>query len=143
MRGAAGDDLADAFPSFLVDPLRLRLLARAALCPSAGPFAVNGVPLRRVNQAYVIATSTKVDVAAVKLPATVDDSFFKPAKEIAAKKGEKDFFALQKVEKTTSAERKALQTTVDGAIKASSEVKAYLKAKFTLTKGDKPHAMVF
>lgn len=27
-----------------------------------GPFKVNGVPLRRVNQAYVIGTSTKVDL---------------------------------------------------------------------------------
>lgn len=32
-----------------------------------GPFKVNGVPLRRVNQAYVIATSTKVDVADLKV----------------------------------------------------------------------------
>ena len=27
-----------------------------------GPFSINGVPMKRVNQAYVIATSTKVDV---------------------------------------------------------------------------------
>lgn len=32
-----------------------------------GPFKVNGVPLRRVNQAYVIATSTKVDLGDFKV----------------------------------------------------------------------------
>ena len=32
-----------------------------------GPFRLNGVPLRRVNQAYVIATSTKVDVTGVQV----------------------------------------------------------------------------
>jgi len=32
-----------------------------------GPFKVNGVPLRRVNQAYVIATSTNVQLDGVKV----------------------------------------------------------------------------
>lgn len=32
-----------------------------------GPYKINGVPLRRVNQAYVIATSTKVDVSEIKV----------------------------------------------------------------------------
>merc|ERR1712098_816903 len=33
----------------------------------SGPYGVNGVPLRRVNQAYVIATSTKLGVKGMKL----------------------------------------------------------------------------
>ena len=33
----------------------------------SGPFKVNGVPLKRVNQAYVIATSTKVELDASKV----------------------------------------------------------------------------
>jgi large subunit ribosomal protein L6e len=32
-----------------------------------GPYKINGVPLRRVNQAYVIATSTKVDLGDFKV----------------------------------------------------------------------------
>lgn len=32
-----------------------------------GPYKINGVPLRRVNQAYVIATSTKVDLSGVSV----------------------------------------------------------------------------
>lgn len=32
-----------------------------------GPFKVNGVPIRRVNQAYVIATSTKLDISGVQV----------------------------------------------------------------------------
>merc|ERR1712124_90761 len=40
-----------------------------------GPYKTNGVPLRRANHAYVIATSTNVDVSEV--PADdIDDDFF-------------------------------------------------------------------
>lgn len=57
----------------------------------AGPYKVNGVPLRRVNQSYVIATSTKVNIEGLELPA-IDDAYF--AKEKAAKKSkEEQFFA--------------------------------------------------
>ena len=35
-----------------------------------GPYKINGCPVRRVDQAYVIATSTKVDAAAAGAAAT-------------------------------------------------------------------------
>lgn len=40
-----------------------------------GPFKVNGVPLRRVNQAYVIATSTKLDLGDFKVRSIVTTFF--------------------------------------------------------------------
>ena len=45
-----------------------------------GPYKINGVPLRRMNQAYVIATSTKVDVSGVNV-ASVDDAYFAKHKQ--------------------------------------------------------------
>jgi large subunit ribosomal protein L6e len=138
-----------------------------------GPYVLNGVPLRRVNQRYVIATSTKVPVDGVD-SSSIDDEFF--AREKAAKKpiGEEVFlyllnFALQlttphllifdivfrqalfdastpKVTVTSPA-RLAAQAKIDGVLKTVidkvDKLSSYLGAKFSLSKADKPHLLKF
>ena len=59
------------------------------------------------------------------------------------KKKEADFFAEGGAKSELSAERKADQAAVDGAIKADAMMSKYLKAKFSLSKRDAPHKMVF
>lgn len=56
-----------------------------------GPYKVNGVPLKRVNQAYTLTTSTKVPVAGVD-SSKIDDALFKKEKK-SKKQGDKKFFA--------------------------------------------------
>jgi large subunit ribosomal protein L6e len=59
-----------------------------------GPFKINGVPLRRINPAYVIATSTKIDlVSASDLSLDkFDEAYFKVKKEKKGKSTEQEFF---------------------------------------------------
>lgn len=59
-----------------------------------GPAKLNGVSLRRVNQIYVIATSTKLDLSAAKFE-NLDDKFFKRVRP-AKKDAEKDIFDSKK-----------------------------------------------
>jgi len=111
-----------------------------------GPYKLNGVPLRRVPQSYVIATTTQVDVSKVSIPAEVNDDLFKKPKK-ANKKDEDGFYGDGKKENTLDESRKALQKTVDTAvlssIAATPLLKQYLSAKFCLKKGQKPHEMTF
>merc|ERR1711876_98328 len=62
-----------------------------------GPFKLNGCPLRRVNQIYLLATSTKVDVSGVKIPDNVNDEYFRRAPKKANNK-EGDIFESKKEE---------------------------------------------
>ncbi|KAJ1028141.1 hypothetical protein NDA13_003587 [Ustilago tritici] len=112
-----------------------------------GPFKVNGVPIRRVNQAYVIATSTKIDIADVKVDEKINDAYFK--KEKAAKvKAEASFFAdpanKQAHPESKVADQKNLDKAVIAAVKKAGPTMAkYLAATFSLSKGEKPHALKF
>ncbi len=67
------------------------MLLCGARPPSVGPFCCNAVPLRRICQAYVIATQTKVDVSGLKLPDKLDDEYFR--RSTPKKKGESEIFA--------------------------------------------------
>merc|ERR1712188_264015 len=110
-----------------------------------GPYKVNGVPLRRVPQSYVIATKTTVDISGVAVPDSVNDALFQKPKT-AKKKSDELFFEKEK-ESTIDESRKALQEQVDksliAAIKKTPLLTEYLKAKFSLQKGDMPHKMTF
>ena len=109
-----------------------------------GPFALNGVPLRRVNQAYVIATSTKVDLTSVDVK-SIDDTFF--AREKSSKKSSVTDLIADKVSNTLTETRKNAQVAVDGSLIANIKkvefLDAYLKAKFSLRNSDKPHLLKF
>ncbi|KNA09318.1 hypothetical protein SOVF_154650 [Spinacia oleracea] len=112
-----------------------------------GPFKINGVPLRRCNQAYVIATSTKVDISGVDV-SNIDDKYFAKQGEQKKKKGEGEFFEAEKEEKNVlPAEKKESQKAVDAPltknIEAVPELKAYLAARFSLKSGMKPHELIF
>ncbi|CAI0440275.1 unnamed protein product [Linum tenue] len=112
-----------------------------------GPFKVNGVPLRRVNQAYVVGTSTKVDISGVNVD-KFDDKYFAKAAEKKNKKGEGEFFEADKEEKNElPQDKKDDQKTVDAAliksIEAVPDLKSYLAARFSLKAGMKPHELVF
>ena len=57
---------------------------------------MNHVPLRRVNQRYVIATSTKVDVSSVDVSGVEEKDVLAEKQPKKQKKGESEFFEAEK-----------------------------------------------
>jgi len=112
-----------------------------------GPFKINGVPLRRVNQAYVIATSTKVDLAGVDV-SKINDAYFGRSADAPKADGEAEFFEGDAPKQAVvSDQRKADQKAVDDAllktVAKTEMLEGYLAAHFSLSANDMPHKMKF
>ena len=110
-----------------------------------GPYKYNGVPLKRVNAAYVLPTNTKLKVNA-EVAKGIDKAFFEKV-DIPREK-EEDFFVDKKKRKERITEnRKKMQNEVDTAVKKAVDevpmMKEYLRNRFALKNGDKPHLMKF
>eukprot|EP00299_Pterocystis_sp_00344_P006160 c1793_g1_i1.p1 GENE.c1793_g1_i1~~c1793_g1_i1.p1 ORF type:complete len:240 (+),score=43.50 c1793_g1_i1:38-721(+) len=123
---------------------------KSGLLLVTGPYKLNGVPLRRINQAYVIATSTKVgDVSKVDVSDVNDDLFKKAKKEAGKKKSEDKFFESKDEDKKKAVPDsfKQLQKRVDGAllplVKSTEYLKSYLQSTFSLSHGQYPHLLKF
>jgi len=115
-----------------------------------GPFNINGCPLRRINQIYVIATKTRIDISGVKIPDNMNDSYFRRKQLKRPKHTEGEIFDTKKEKYSVSEERKKDQADVDkqiiDAIKKNSEKKllfGYLAKMFNLKNHQYPHKMVF
>ncbi|ESL08782.1 large subunit ribosomal protein L6e [Trypanosoma rangeli SC58] len=140
----------------------LKQLPRNGPLVISGPMKYNGVPIRRIDSRYIIATSTKVDVKNVDVSGITDDIFKRPKQEKRVK-SEGEFMgdkakkaAERKAKKTAKAAPKGivsdaraqLQKQVDAALieairkdPLGKEKAGYLHSVFTIKPGDVPHRM--
>lgn len=122
-----------------------------------GPFKLNGCPLKRMHQKFVIVTRTKIPFDGVKIPKHLNDKYFK-VKKINSSKAKKtkqggNIFAKGKKESSTKPNRirGEDQRTVDkqilNAIKEKMGDKktifAYLGSYFYLRNHMYPHKLKF
>ena len=110
-----------------------------------GPYKYNGVPLKRVNAAYVLPTNTKLKINE-DVAKNVNDKVFDRVK--IERKKEEDFFEDNEKKKGRITEdKKKLQNEVDTVVKKAVDevpmMKEYLRNRFALKNGDKPHLMKF
>ena len=110
-----------------------------------GPYKYNGVPLKRVNAAYVLPTNTKLNINA-EIAKNINDKFFDRV-DIERTKEEDFFEDKEKKKGRISEDKKKLQTEVDTEVKKAVDgvpmMKEYLRNRFALKNGDKPHLMNF
>jgi len=112
-----------------------------------GPFKVNGVPLRRMNQRYVIATSMKLDISGLNVDPKFSDAYFKRPEKPKKKKTEAEFFATEAEKKKITGGRvddqKAFDKPILEVLKKVQNLVEYMGAKFSLKRNQYPHEMKF
>ncbi|KIM90895.1 hypothetical protein PILCRDRAFT_811391 [Piloderma croceum F 1598] len=114
-----------------------------------GPFKVNGVPLRRVNQAYVIATSTKIQLDGIKVHEKINDGYFAKAANKSPRSAEDEFFSEGKPKEkepfpqAKSTDQKEIDKAIIATLKKTENMAKYLKASWGLSKGQFPHQLAF
>eukprot|EP00448_Togula_jolla_P032215 CAMPEP_0170624396 /NCGR_PEP_ID=MMETSP0224-20130122/30209_1 /TAXON_ID=285029 /ORGANISM="Togula jolla, Strain CCCM 725" /LENGTH=181 /DNA_ID=CAMNT_0010950913 /DNA_START=49 /DNA_END=594 /DNA_ORIENTATION=+ len=110
-----------------------------------GPYGINGVPIRRVNQAYCIGTSTKVDIKGVDCSKISDANFKGDEKKKKDAKSESSMFAAEAKKEGPTEEKKSLQKSLDAPLMKSldASMKLYLKKRFSLSAREYPHEMKF
>ncbi|XP_063225306.1 large ribosomal subunit protein eL6 [Bacillus rossius redtenbacheri] len=123
---------------------------KSGLLLVTGPHKVNGCPLRRVSQNYVIATSTRLSLKGFKLPKHIDDAYFKRNKAKRAKKEDGDIFNQKKEAYKPSEQRKTDQKVVDKQLvdiinkhPEKKDMFRYLVAMFGLRSSQYPHRLKF
>lgn len=109
-----------------------------------GPYTINGVPMRRVDPAYVIGTSTIVDVSGVDV-SKYNDAYFKRTKKPASSDADMEDSEAKKmmVPEHKVADQKIVDASLVAAIKKDRLLKGYLSSKFSLTNGQFPHELKF
>merc|ERR1711948_235663 len=130
---------------------------RASLTPGTVAIVLAGVHkgkrvvvLKQLGTGLLLVTgSHKLDVSKVSVPENINDKYFARVKAEKSKK-EGDIFEAKKEAYKPSEQRKADQAAVDAqvlaAIKGHADgavLRQYLKAGFSLSKGEFPHKMCF
>jgi len=113
-----------------------------------GPWKINGVPLRRVNQRYVIATKTRINITSVNLAENLNDNYFRRVKAKSSK--DAGIFDQKKEGYKPSEQKVKDQVDVDNqilsAIKKEADgktLRGYLSSFFQLKNKEYPHKLLF
>ena len=124
----------------------MKQLVNSGLLLVTGPYQLNGVPLRRVHAKSVIKTETTLPIPEqFEIPENINDSYFSQPK--VKRKKVDDILRENSETVKIEEERKIVQKNIDSMLLSSiSDVpylKDYLKQKFSLSKSQLPHKLLF